>query len=55
MKILEKHPEIKVLLTSGFTDNTVVSDVRRRFSTVILDKPYRKDDLVRRVREVLDQ
>ena len=55
VKAQEKHPGLKVLLTSGFTDNTVVDDIRQRFSTGILNKPFRKEDLVQRVRQVLEQ
>ena len=51
----QKHPRLKVLLTSGFTDNTVVDDVKQRFSAGILKKPFRKQELVQQIRRVLEQ
>jgi hypothetical protein len=49
------RPGLKVLLTSGFADATSHSrgqtrDVDRR---QLLSKPYRKQDLARKVREIL--
>lgn len=51
----QKYPALKVLLTSGFTDNTVVGDVKQRFSAGILKKPFRKQELVQQIRRVLEQ
>lgn len=47
------RPDLKVLLTSGYSLETLAS--RRALSTelVVLDKPYRKAELARRLREIL--
>ncbi|MCB1852825.1 MAG: PAS domain S-box protein [Gammaproteobacteria bacterium] len=50
----KKYPALRVLLTSGFTDNTVLSDVKRNLSTDILNKPYRKEELLQRIKRILD-
>lgn len=51
----QKYPKLKVLFTSGFTDTTIANEVRQRFSAGILNKPFRKEDLVQRVRQALEQ
>ena len=45
---------LKVLLTSGFTANTSAVDGQERFADNLLHKPYRLDELARRVRDTLD-
>lgn len=50
---LGRWPNVKVLLTSGFPEarfNMAAGETRMR----LLNKPYRKDDLARMLREVLD-
>jgi PAS domain S-box-containing protein len=47
----EIKPELKVLLTSGFTSK---SNGLRKFSANMLNKPYRKSDLAQRIRMILD-
>lgn len=48
-------PELKVLLTSGFTSRTLVQSDLSRFSDNLLSKPYRRTDIAERVRLVLDE
>ncbi|VAW69184.1 Sensory box histidine kinase/response regulator [hydrothermal vent metagenome] len=45
---------IKVLLTSGFTSKTITNSGLTHFASNILSKPYRKADLAKRIRLVLD-
>lgn len=47
-------PGLKVLLTSGFTANTIAVNDQARFTANILHKPYRQYELAKRVRDVLD-
>ena len=54
-RITEIKPDIKVLLTSGFTSKTIAHDNLARFSSHLLHKPYRKNDLAWRIRLVLDE
>lgn len=51
----ELRPGLKVLLTSGYTVRNVGNKNQARFSAHLLGKPYRKDDLAKRVRLVLDE
>ena len=48
-------PLLKVVLTSGFPDATFNGGVAPAAKIRLLSKPYRKDDLARALREVLDQ
>ena len=47
-------PELKVLLTSGFTSQTSIEENLKHFSENLLSKPYRMSDIADRVRMVLD-
>jgi PAS domain S-box-containing protein len=49
-----RRPSIRVLYTSGYTENVVVHQGRLDPSVALLTKPYRKVDLARRIRDVLD-
>jgi DNA-binding NtrC family response regulator len=54
-EVVKRHPESKILLTSGFPSGRL-ADAEGLGSTVrLLSKPYRKDDLVRAVREALNE
>ncbi len=54
-KAKQMRPGLKVLLTSGFTSKTMAHNGLARFSAHLLSKPYRRDDLVQRIRLVLDE
>lgn len=47
------RPGLPVLLTSGYALETLIKHGRLRAGAVVLTKPYRKDDLARRLREVV--
>lgn len=49
------HPQIKVLLTSGFTSKTVARNGQARFQADLLPKPYTPADLAICVRRKLDE
>jgi CheY-like chemotaxis protein len=49
-----KRPELKVLLTSGFTKKAIAKNGQAQFSATLLNKPYSKAELAWRVRETLD-
>ena len=53
-RIKETHPEIKVLFTSGYTENSIVHHGRLDPGVTLLQKPYRIEELARKVRKVLD-
>ena len=48
-------PGLRVLLTSGFTSNTIAHNGLARFSAHLLSKPYRQAELARRLRLVLEE
>ncbi len=52
-RVLARFPQIKVVLTSGFPENRANGDATSR-GLRLLSKPYRRDDLGRIIREVLD-
>ena len=52
---VKNRPELKVLLTSGFTSKTIAQNGQVHFVTQMLSKPYRKADLAQRIRTILDE
>ncbi|MBS0470830.1 MAG: CHASE3 domain-containing protein [Proteobacteria bacterium] len=50
----ELCPGLKVLYTSGYTQNAIVHNGRLDDDAALLSKPYRKDELARKLRSVLD-
>ena len=50
----ELRPGLKVLYTSGYTQNAIVHNGRLDDDAHLLSKPYRKDDLARKIRSLLD-
>jgi len=51
---LALRPALKVLFTSGYTENAIVHQGRLDPGVSLLSKPYRRDELARHVRKVLD-
>jgi CheY-like chemotaxis protein len=48
------RPELKVLYMSGYTEETMVQHGMLSAGITLLQKPFSKDDLLRRVRDVMD-
>ena len=46
------RPGIRVLYTSGYTQNAIVHNGRLDDDAFLLSKPYRKDELARKLRSV---
>jgi len=55
VRVTQKYPEIKVLFMSGHTENTIVQHGVLEPGVDFIQKPFKYDDLMRRVREVLDR
>jgi PAS domain S-box-containing protein len=51
---LKRRPSLKILYTSGYTENAIVHHGRLDFGVRLLAKPYRKSDLARMMRMALD-
>lgn len=49
------HPDLRVLYTSGYTENAIVHQGRLDEGALLLSKPYRRIDLDRAVRAALAQ
>jgi two-component SAPR family response regulator len=49
------HPEVKILLTSGYTARAMANGFHDIEGLELLQKPFRKHDLAQRVRHVLDR
>jgi hypothetical protein len=50
---LKRQPSLKVLFTSGYTENAIVHHGRLDPGVLLLAKPYRKADLARMIRQAL--
>lgn len=49
----QMRPDLKVLYTSGYTENSIVHDGRLDTGVILLSKPYSRRQLAERVREAL--
>ncbi|MBI1779505.1 MAG: PAS domain S-box protein [Proteobacteria bacterium] len=49
------RPQLRVLYTSGYTENAILHQGRLDPHVHLLTKPYRKADLARKIRAVLDE
>ena len=52
--VRKRRPGVKVLYTSGYSDDAFMHDGHLDAGIALLTKPYRKQDLSRKIREVLD-
>jgi len=52
-EITKRRPGIKVLYTSGYTDNAIVHHGRLDEGVLLLTKPYRKTQLAQMIRRAL--
>ncbi len=52
--ISKTHPEVKILLTSGFAGKMQNSDELEKWGKKMITKPYRGFELANRIRETLD-
>jgi CheY-like chemotaxis protein len=51
--LTRRWPSLRVLYTSGYTENAIVHHGRLDPGVALLNKPYRKTDLAQKIREVL--
>jgi len=50
----ELQPYLRVLYTSGYTQNAIVHNGKLDEDVFLLSKPYRRDDFARKIRSLLD-
>jgi DNA-binding NtrC family response regulator len=53
-KMVAEHPALRVIFTSGYSDDMVSPDILARNNARFLPKPYAYSDLTRMVRESLN-
>ncbi len=53
-KAREQHPEIKVVFTSGYTENAIIHHSKVDEGVELLSKPYTRQTLAQRIRQALD-
>ena len=51
---MAERPDVRVIYTSGYTDDETVRHGVREAETAFLQKPFTPEQLGRRIREVLD-
>ncbi|WP_298242061.1 ATP-binding protein [uncultured Bradyrhizobium sp.] len=51
--VRQRRPGVRVLFTSGYTDNAIVHEGHLDPGVALLGKPYRKSELSEKIREVL--
>jgi CheY-like chemotaxis protein len=54
-KLRERRPDLKVLMTSAFSESSMMRREILDGSLVLLSKPYGVEDLARHVRAILDE
>ena len=52
--VQKNHPLIKIQLSSGFTDDRHLEKVNDALHKNMLHKPYTSDDLLKKIRQLLD-
>ncbi|HEU4604458.1 MAG TPA: hypothetical protein VFS24_20965, partial [Steroidobacteraceae bacterium] len=53
-KLSERRPGLKILMTSGFSESGIMDRQLLDGRIELLQKPYRLEDLARRIRAKLD-
>jgi PAS domain S-box-containing protein len=54
-KLCERRPGLKVLMTTGFSESTIMHRGLLDGSIALISKPYKVEELARRVRTILDE
>jgi CheY-like chemotaxis protein len=52
--VWQRWPETRVLLTTGYSDNVIARHATLGSRTQVLPKPYRRNELSQKIRELLD-
>ena len=53
-EVMSRRPDAKVLFTSGYAENAIVHHGRLDEGVQVLAKPYRKIELAKKLRDILD-
>ena len=52
-ELAKSKPDLKVLFTSGYTENAIIHHGRLDADVLLLAKPYRKSDMALMIRKAL--
>ena len=53
-RLLEIQPELKAIVTSGYSSAAILADIPKSGTVVCVEKPYQLEELLRIIRQVLD-
>jgi DNA-binding NtrC family response regulator len=53
-KMLEIKPDLKTIVTSGYSSATSIEDINKSGTFAFIEKPYQLEDLLRTIRKVVD-
>ena len=53
-RMLEIKPDLKTIVTSGYSSAAFVEDINKSGTFAFIEKPYQLEDLLRTIREVVD-
>ena len=53
-RLLQIKPELKTIVTSGYSSAAMVEDLPKSGTFVFVEKPYQLEDLLRIIRQLLD-
>jgi CheY-like chemotaxis protein len=53
-RVLSRFPKVRVLFTSGYSDDVVLQHQLLEHDVIVLQKPYNRDTLAAKIREALD-
>jgi CheY-like chemotaxis protein len=53
-EVRKRQPRVQVLYMSGYTDNAILRDGMLRYSATFLQKPFTPEELLRKLRSVLE-
>jgi len=54
-KVEKLHPEVKIQLVSGYASERIGKEKNNPYTATIIDKPYSSEELLQRVRDLLDE
>jgi FixJ family two-component response regulator len=54
-RLISRHPDLRVLYTSGYTNEVIAHHGILEDNTAFLQKPFTPKSLAQKVQEVLDQ
>ena len=54
-KLVELNPNVKILISSGYIEQSIIDEIKTIGDAVIIDKPFKKQILLKKLRKLLDK